>query len=564
MTEQEEQHSLERRIEHLESRVRELERELGAGNKSERAAHSSGRKPADRRTLADRMGSAMQPGEEWLNRIGIGLLLLGLAFLFKYTIDQGWIVPPVRSAVGLAAGAALLVSGFRLDKRSALRQLLLGGGIAAFFLTGFATSYLYDFVPDFWMWAFMIGVTLGALILALSQGEAALSAVGMAGGFGTPFMLQDGSAGIPVLILYTLLLLAASSVIYRIKGWRSMLWIPAAGTWFVLFSTAGYVTGLFEADSESVRYYLQAGTAAAFAALWAVPLWHELDDSEVPVTEEGSSLPANTASLRLHMAGYVILIPLLTFNYGTVIWDLSSQGWGVAAVLLAGLFAGISHRLRIRERRTLASFHAFAALLLLAESAFLLLDDPWVFVALTAEAVTLRYFAHRLKDDLVRLGSHLIFLLLLFWILTGLSGDITGTIPFLGPDALVRLAVIAAGGLLVPFWQRRRKARLFYRGLAHLLLLAWLYHESMGLENGQAFASLSWGIYTAVLLVVGFARGTSWLRVGAMATVFLLVAKLLLFDLSQLPAIWRILLFMGLGSAFLMIGYYWQTKWRKE
>ncbi len=537
---------------------------MGAGDKSGRAARSSGPKPANRRTLADRIGSALQPGEEWLNRIGIGLLLLGLAFLFKYTIDQGWIVPPVRSAVGLAAGVVLLASGFRLDRNTALRQLLLGGGIAAFFLTGFATHYLYDFVPDFWMWAFMIGVTLGALVLALSQEEVALSAVGMAGGFGTPFMLQDGSTGIPVLILYTLLLLAASSIIYRIKGWRSMVWIPAAGTWLVLFSTAGYVTGLYEADSESVRYYLQAGTLAAFAALWAVPLWHDLDVLDIPSAAGGSFLPAIPSSLRLHMAGYVILVPLLTFNYATVIWDLSSQGWGVVAVLLAGLFAGISHRLWIRERRTLTSFHAFAALLLLAESAFLLLDDPWVFLALTAEAVVLRYFAHRLKDDLVRLGSHLIFLLLLFWILTGLSGGGTGTVPFLGPDALVRLAAIAAGGLLVPLWQRRRKARLFYRGLAHLLLLAWLYHECMELDNGQAYASLSWGIYTALLLVVGFARGTGWLRIGAMATVFLLVAKLLLFDLSQLPAIWRILLFMGLGSAFLMIGYYWQTKWRKE
>lgn len=49
-----------------------------------------------------------------------------------------------------------------------------------------------------------------------------------------------------------------------------------------------------------------------------------------------------------------------------------------------------------------------------------------------------------------------------------------------------------------------------------------------------------------------------------MGTVFLLVGKLVLFDLSQLPAIWRILLFMGLGSAFLMIGYYWRGKWQRE
>nr|WP_281280665.1 DUF2339 domain-containing protein [Fodinibius saliphilus] len=48
-------------------------------------------------------------GEEWLNRIGIGLLLIGVAFLFKYSIDQGCLNPPIRSAIGLGVGMFLFV-----------------------------------------------------------------------------------------------------------------------------------------------------------------------------------------------------------------------------------------------------------------------------------------------------------------------------------------------------------------------------------------------------------------------------------------------------------------------
>ncbi|MCE5272063.1 DUF2339 domain-containing protein, partial [bacterium] len=35
-------------------------------------------------------------GENWFKWSGIALVLFGLAFLFKYSIDRGWLVPTVR------------------------------------------------------------------------------------------------------------------------------------------------------------------------------------------------------------------------------------------------------------------------------------------------------------------------------------------------------------------------------------------------------------------------------------------------------------------------------------
>lgn len=559
MSEPDDSQKLERRLEKLEGRVRDLERKLarrkGAGKSGETVAEGTPEKPPVGERLAGRFSS----GEEWLNRIGIALLLLGLAFLFKYSVEQGWIIPPVRSAVGLAAGGLLLFSGYRLGEESALRPLLLGGGIAAFYLTGFATHYLYDFVPAFWMWVFMVGVTGTALLLSLPRDEAVLSVVGIAGGFGTPFMLQNGAAGIPVLIGYTVLLLATSSIIYWRKGWKSMVWIPAAGTWIVLFSSAGYAMGLYQAEAGSVRPYLQGATVAAFGVLWLVPLLFDLK-KRGPIAEREDYSPVR----RLHMAGYAIVIPLLTFNFLPVAWEISSGGLGWFGLLFAGMGGLLYYRIRTEGYRKPASMHGFAALLLAGEASFLLMDSPWIFLALTVEAVGLRYLAHRMEDELLRMGSHLVFLVVLLWLLSGMSGDVAATVPFLGPDAVIRLAAILAAGLLVPLWQGNRRSRMFYRAGAHLLLLAWLYNECMLLDDGQAYATLSWGLYAGLLLIGGFARSAAWLRVGGMGTVFLLVGKLVLFDLSQLPAIWRILLFMGLGSAFLMIGYYWRGKWQRE
>jgi uncharacterized membrane protein len=47
-----------------------------------------------------------------------------------------------------------------------------------------------------------------------------------------------------------------------------------------------------------------------------------------------------------------------------------------------------------------------------------------------------------------------------------------------------------------------------------------------------------------------------------MATLFLVVGKLFLVDLAGVEAVWRILLFLGFGGLFLVLGYYLQHLWR--
>ncbi|MDP8940752.1 MAG: DUF2339 domain-containing protein [Actinomycetota bacterium] len=136
--------------------------------------------------------------EWWLNKIGIGLLLFGLAFLFKFSVDQGWLSPEVRVGFGLAVGASLIVTGLRVyEERRAFSQVLLGGGIGAFYTTGFAAYTLYALVPHALAFVFMVATTSLAFAFSIRQDQAALSMIGAAGGFGTPFLLytETGSTG---------------------------------------------------------------------------------------------------------------------------------------------------------------------------------------------------------------------------------------------------------------------------------------------------------------------------------------------------------------------------------
>jgi len=174
-------------------------------------------------------------GEFWLNKIGITLLLLGLGFLFKYSADQNWITPLVRVSFGLILGVGLVGLGMRLpESKRVLCQVLTGGGIAAFYITGYAAFQLYHLVPQYLAFSFMVGITLLSYFLALYQSEPPLAVVAVIGGLGTPFLLHTGSGNIPGLMIYTCVLLAGSMAVYYFRPWRLLFWSTWLGGWIVI------------------------------------------------------------------------------------------------------------------------------------------------------------------------------------------------------------------------------------------------------------------------------------------------------------------------------------------
>jgi hypothetical protein len=136
------------------------------------------RLPLDTRELGD-----LRSGEWWLNKLGIGLLLFGVAFLFVYSVERGWIGPWMRVGFGAAIGAALLAVGLRVyERRPAFSQVLLGGSVGAFYITGFAAFQLYSLVAYPVTFGYMVSVTALAFLLSLRQEGVPLSLIGALGG----------------------------------------------------------------------------------------------------------------------------------------------------------------------------------------------------------------------------------------------------------------------------------------------------------------------------------------------------------------------------------------------
>ncbi|HEX7241877.1 MAG TPA: hypothetical protein VF263_16465, partial [Longimicrobiaceae bacterium] len=117
-------------------------------------------------------------------------------------------------------------------------------------------------------------------------------------------------------------------------------------------------------------------------------------------------------------------------------------------------------------------------------------------------------------------------------------------------DLLVTAAAFAASRF-VP-----AQARPVYLLAVHGAVLAWIWRVFSGLPAGEGIVSALWGVYGVSLLVVATLRGYPLLQTVAKATLVFLLGKMFLVDLRALEAIWRILLFSGLGGLFLLLSWF--------
>ena len=500
--------------------------------------------PSPRLTVPD-----LGQGEFWLSKVGIGLLLLGVAFLFKYSIDQGWITPLVRVAAGAAVGTVLTFSGVRLRHRQRnLSLVLLGGGIATFYMVGFAASQLYGLVSEGGSFAAMVGVTALAYWLSLREEEAVLTVVGTLGALGTPFLLYPRTGDLAWLSAYVAVIALWNGVVYAHRRWPAALGAAALGTWLALLSgmvvkeRLGPVAGVD-------RWALQGAVVLAWAVFGVLPSLllvrgGEEDDEEIA-----------------YPGVLVLASPLLALGITYALWPVSEEAWGTGTAAAGALYLAAAWGMR-RRHAGMASVLTLAGAVLLAVGVFTAAHGNPRWLLLAGVALALHLLARRGLGAVAELCGHALFGFLGLVFLVGVRNPVEALLspagsasaaPLLGAGSLTDLALIAAG--LAASFLLEGRARVVYRLGVHAAVLQWSWREFSGLPGGEGIVSVLWGIYGVALLVVATLRGYPLLQVVARGTLLLLVAKMFLIDLRALEALWRILLFSGLGGLFLLLSY---------
>ena len=571
--------SLEDRIDRLERLVEKL-CERDAGERKERPGMERPRRPDphSRRGPGERTGTgeprSASPmdgaplkgapkstdwaslGERLLGKVGIVFVVLAVGFFLKYSFDQGWVTPMLRVILGLLLGTVLLVLGLRLEgSRQRYSQFLLGGAIAVFYIVGFAAFQLYELVPFALAFSYMAATTVLAVVLAERQDHASLATIGLIGALSTPFLLHTETENIAGLVLYTSLVLVGFGAVQFRRGWRSLLGVMGIGGLLVMTVAA------FRTPDEA-RWITMGGVLIAWALVGISPIlraWlHAESPDRWPVHPLGwlgeklevESEPFDAVLMHIFALGASLIAVVLI----ALVWDFEARGIGGLFTLVGAVYCllawGSRNVVEVRDGS------ADTAAVLLPLGILLLIQEPWAILPLAALA-TGYHLAHR-EWGMGGLGvlGHLLFALLALGFMGEVGRQLDSSVgtPF-SLEAFALLGAVAmavATSFTLPKWERP----VVYQIAAHIAFLAWLGVELGDLPNGTGLVTISWGAYGILLFVVSFVRKSQRIQLAGLATLGLVAGKLLLIDMAQLDMIWRILLFMGFGAAFLVLSYY--------
>ena len=167
-----------------------------------------------------------------INRVGVVTLILGLGFFFKWAVDNEWIGPAGRVALGILTGFLAIGGGDLLWRRGqkVFAQGITAIGISLLYLAIYAAFGFYQLVPQGLAFFAMFVITALAGVLALRYEAVAISALGLFGGFLTPLLLSTGEDHPWFLFGYVLVLDAGAIGLARVRAWRLLEVLSVAGT----------------------------------------------------------------------------------------------------------------------------------------------------------------------------------------------------------------------------------------------------------------------------------------------------------------------------------------------
>ena len=180
----------------------------------------------------------------WLG--GVTIALAGI-FLVKYSIDQDWLNPSVRCALGVLGGVALTVAGELWRRRqmqrapaihepSVIPAALSAAGIAMLYGSVYAAFALYDLIAALLAFVVLAAISFCSFALALLHGRL-IAVLGLIGGYLVPVLVSTGEGSSLALFSFLGALAVALTVIVRYRGWWEVAWLGLAGAvaWPVLW-----------------------------------------------------------------------------------------------------------------------------------------------------------------------------------------------------------------------------------------------------------------------------------------------------------------------------------------
>jgi hypothetical protein len=265
---------------------------------------------------------------------GIALVLAAIFFL-RYSIEQGWLGPQIRVAIGVIVATALLVACElkAARKYEVTANALDAAAIAILFATFYAARALWDLIPASVTFGLLILVTVLAVLLSIRHDSRFIAVLGLLGGFATPALLSTGENRPIPLFTYLLLLNAGLAWVAFKKGWPLL-------TILTLVLTAIYQWGWVVSFLDSGQLSLAMGIFLVFSVMSFVALilgrrGLEHSDASVGTGLVLERTGAVAALMPLLFAVYLASVPRLAVDPALLFGFLLLLDVGLLAIAIA-------------------------------------------------------------------------------------------------------------------------------------------------------------------------------------------------------------------------------------
>ncbi len=335
---------------------------------------------------------------QWLLRIGIVLLVVGVGFFLKYSIDHGYLSSTARVLLSVAAGLAMLIAGIRIlgDKYHVMGQGLLGGGIATLYFSAFAAANFYHLISMPVAFAAMIGVTTLSGFIAVRFHSKLTAVLGVIGGYGTPVMLSTGQVNFPGLYGYMLVLGLGVLGICAWKRWPLLSYLSFTGN----FALVGASLKDYQAEFHfwQVLPFLMAFFVLFSTMVFVFNLFNRTKSNLLDVLV-----------LYLNAAVFFCLSYwLIEKSYGEK-W-VAAVTLGLTAFYMVHVWYCLIRK--VLDRELMLSFTALSAFFL-AITIPLLLSHEWITVSWSVQALVLLWVAGKLNSEFLRHVAYGLYLIVL-------------------------------------------------------------------------------------------------------------------------------------------------------
>ncbi|MBX3444944.1 MAG: DUF2339 domain-containing protein [Planctomyces sp.] len=335
---------------------------------------------------------------QWLLRIGVLILVVGIGFFIKYSVENGLINEQGRVLLSAVTGLCLLTAGTRmLGKRyHVLGQGLMGGGLATLYFSVFAAANFYHLIEVLPAFGIMAAITLLAGGVAVRFNSILIAVLGIIGGYGTPVMLSTGVVNFPGLFGYVLVLGIGVLGICYWRNWPLVNSLAFVCTWLLY--------GAAMRDYRPEHFWEVFPFLTAFFVLFST-----MQFLYKVVNRDRSNLFDHLVLLLnaglYYAASYRLVEPLHGRTWMAVVT------LALAAFYTLHVLAFL--RRKLADRELLVGFIGLASFFL-AVTMPLLLSRQWITVSWSLQALVMLWIARSIGSEFLRHVSYVLYAIVLF------------------------------------------------------------------------------------------------------------------------------------------------------